>query len=127
MLGRAKEEQALPEIVCLRGQAWLRERRRRQVLGVDLAESLLALEPRTMLPAAIDEAIARHLDQKGLQLRRAGKAPAGAAEAVEQIAPCRLHNIDGIKARTQPGRELAPDYLPEIGLVGDKHSPGRGH
>src|SRR5262245_46746739 len=78
----------------------------------------LALQRRMMLPVAVDEPVARGLDEKCLQLGGARKSPAGIANAAQDTGPNRLHDIERVEAGPHRGWQEPADHLAQIGFVG---------
>ena len=62
------------------------------------------LQRQALLAEAVEETVARRLDQKRLEIRRRRETPAGIAKADDDIRPHRLDDIERIELGPQPRR-----------------------
>jgi hypothetical protein len=90
---RALGHDSFPQISRLGKLAWLRLRGRHEMLIVSLAEWFFVLDGLLMLPNAIDQPVACGDKEKPAEVVRVDEAPAGLAEAAEQIRPHRLDDV----------------------------------
>ena len=93
---RAFLQHELPELVTLGDLAGTRLIGVGQLVGVDLVEWTFLLQGSVVLAPAIDEPVARHLHQKGPQVRAIGELPSRLAKTAENIGPDRLDYVHGV-------------------------------
>ena len=97
VIRRTQGEQAFPQLL---GYGDFTGRRLWGTKEALLLVSSLGLFPACgglMLPHAVDEAVARRLDQKGTQLSDGCEAHAARAKGDEHVADHGLHHVDRIK------------------------------
>jgi hypothetical protein len=87
-------------------------------------EVLYAQQSRTNLSESIDQAIAGSSDQEDAQLVRTVETPSARTEAVKQICPNRLHDVERIEFRPQRRGELPPNDQAQVRLVLEECVPG---
>jgi hypothetical protein len=103
---------------------------RRRVTGCEFpqvasVEPLFEAQRRLLLARAVDQPVARHLDEKGAELLRVRELPAAGLETGQQVGPHRLHDVQRVEADPQRRRQLPPHHHPQVRLVRHENALGR--
>jgi hypothetical protein len=113
----AKIEQLLPEIIGLDDLARAVSRRGTDFAGPVLAERLFAFDGTTVLPAAVDEAVAGYFDKESAEVVGVRETPPAPPKPVKEIGPDRLYDVGRVELGPEPTRQPSPDDLSENRLI----------
>jgi hypothetical protein len=122
----AKIEQLLPEIVGLDNLARAVAPRRTDFAGAILAERLFAFDGTTVLPAAVDEAVAGYLDKESAEVVGVRETPPAPPKSVKEIGPDRLYDVGRVELGSEPIRQPSPDDLSEDWFIEGENPLGGG-
>jgi hypothetical protein len=116
MLHRASRKHTLPELFgagCLAGWWHAGFRQFSQVSAC----RFFAVDSGAMVAIAADETAARDSGEESAQAGPISHAPGAFAQAGEDLYPYRLHNVSGIKLRTQAAGQAVSNHLPQVRLI----------
>ena len=122
----AKIEQLLPEIVGLDDLARAVAPRGTDFAWAVLAERLFAFDGTTVLPAAVNEAVAGYFDKESAKVVGVRETPPAPPKPVKQIGPDRLYDVGRVELGSEPVRQPSPDDLSENRLIEGENPFGSG-